>query len=219
VPLDHFGWIAPDENPHHKSTSWNEREDDYASVAFWYQTGEPTFAARAPHARQRRLPSLERLTVFARDFSGTNYHGAGTASAQQLELYDGPQLLYQPTQQEAAWLEIPFAVKKKEPLRLLLNMTRSYDFGKYQASLNGVKLGGEIDLFSERIAREEVHLLDFWPDPGAYTLRLECVGKNAQSQGYYCGLESVRLRERRPRVTTMGFDKDKDWRKEPVLYR
>jgi hypothetical protein len=110
-------------------------------------------------------------------------------------------------------------VKKKEPLRLLVNLTKSYDFGKYQASLNGVKLGGEMDLFSAKIANEEVHLLDFWPDPGAYTLRLECVGKNAQSQGYYWGIESVRLRERRPRAAEMGHDKDKDWRKERALYQ
>ena len=65
----------------------------------------------------------------------------------------------------------------------------------------------------------EEHLLDFWPDPGKYTLRLECIGKNQLSTGYYCGLESVRLRERRPRVFQMGWDKDKDWKKNPVLYR
>src|SRR5206468_11558643 len=69
VTFEHVGWISPDENPGHKSTSWNERQDDYASVAFWYQTGVPTFEARAPHARERRLPSLERVTVFARDLT------------------------------------------------------------------------------------------------------------------------------------------------------
>ena len=219
VTLEHFGWIAPDENPQNKSTSWNEREDDYASVAFWYQTGEPTFTARAPHARERRLPDLERVTVYARDFADAKHHGVGNATGQPLELYDGPQLLYTPKQAEGAWLEIPFEVKKKEPLRLLLNLTRSFDFGQYQAFLNGVKLGGAIDLYSVKVVGEEIHLLDFWPEPGPYTLRLECTGKNPQSQGYYCGLESVRLRERRPRVAEMGHEKNRDWRKEPILYR
>lgn len=219
VTLEHFGWISPDENPHYKSTSWNEREDDYASVAFWYQTGESTFAARTPHARQRALPSLERVTAYARDFADLKHHGAGSATTQQLDLYPGRQLLYQPPRAEEAWLEIPFEVARKEPLRLLLNMTKSSDFGKYQAYLNGVKLGGAIDLYSPEVVDTEVHLLDFWPDPGRYTLRLECVGKNSQSDGYYCGLESVRLRERRPRVTEMGHDKNKDWRKEPKLHR
>ncbi len=139
-------------------------------------------------------------------------------ATQQLDLYEGPQLLYKPQQAEGAWIEIPFEVQKKEPLRLLLNLTKSYDFGKYQASLNGVKLGGELDCFSAKVANEEAHLLDFWPEPGPYTLRLECTGKNARSGGFYCGLESVRLRERRPRVAEMAHDKDKDWRQKPLLF-
>jgi hypothetical protein len=219
VTMEHFGWIAPDENPKNKSTSWNEREDDFSSVAFWYQTGTPTFDARAPHARERKLPSIERIAVRAHEFADAKYHGPGNAISQQLEVHDGPQLLYSPEKQEGAWLEIPFDVQKKEPLRLLLNLTKAEDFGKYQASLNGIKLGGPIDLFSAKIANTEAHLLDFWPEPGKYTLRLECVGKNAQSQGYYLGIESVLLRERRPRVTEMGHDKDKDWRKSPQLYQ
>lgn len=219
VTFEHFGWIAPDENPDYKSTSWNEREDDYSSVAFWYQTGEPTFTARAPSGPERRLPSLERVTVYARDFAGPAHHGEGRTTRQQLDLYEGPQLLYMPARQEGAWLEILFEVQKKEPLRLLLNATRSYDFGRYQAYLNGIKLGGPIDLYSPDVTSQEFHLLDFWPDPGKYTLRLECVGKAPASSGYYLGLESVRLRERRPRVTQFAHDRDKDWRKEPMLYR
>ena len=219
VTLEHFGWLSPDENPQHKATSWNEREDDYASVAFWYQTGVPTFTARAPDAAERKLPSLERVVAYARDYADASHHGVGEAAPQALDCFDGPQLLYQPKQAEQAWLEIPFTVSKKEPLRLLLNLTKSYDFGRYQAYLNGVKLGGVFDGFSPQVVDEEFHLLDFWPEPGAYTLRLECVGRNPASQGYYLGLESVRLRERRPRVTTLGFDQDKDWRQEPVLYQ
>ncbi len=220
VTFEHFGWIAPDENPNYKATSWNEREDDYASVAFWYQTGKPTFAARAPHARERALPNIERTVIYARDFKDAKYHGEGEAVAQALDVYlGGEQLLYKATKAEGAWLEIPFEVKQKEPLRLLLNMTKAEDFGRYQAYLDGAKVGGVMDFFNAKIVNEEFHLLDFWPEPGAHTLRLECVGKNPQSEGYYCGIESVRLRERRPRVTAMGHDKDKDWKKEPKLYR
>jgi D-arabinan exo alpha-(1,3)/(1,5)-arabinofuranosidase (non-reducing end) len=218
VTIEHFGWTSPDENPDGKSTSWNEREDDYASVAFWYQTGVPTFAARAPDARHRRLPSLDRIIAYARDFTGVERHGKGEAVRQQLDLYPGPQLLYKPATAEGAWLEIPFTVEKKEPLRLLLNMTTSYDFGRYQAYLDGVKLGGPMDFYSASVENREFHLLDFWPEPGTYKLRLECLGRNPVSQGYYLGIESVRLRERRPRVMKYGHDRDKDWRQHPVLY-
>jgi hypothetical protein len=219
VTLEHMGWISPDENPNYKSTSWNEREDDYASVAFWYQTGTPTFAARAPHARERRLPSLERVIAYARDFADAAHHGDGTTVKQQLDFYDGQQLLYRPQEATGAWLELPIEVKTKEPLRLLINATTAPDYGRYQATLDGVRLGRPMDFYSDKVANQEFHLLDFWPDPGRYTLRLECVGKNQLSSGYYCGIESVRLRERRPRVETYGHDKDKDWRKAPTLYR
>ncbi len=219
VTFEHFGWISPDENPNHKATSWNEREDDYASVAFWYQTGQPTFTARAPHARDRKLPSIERLVISASTFTADQHHGAGSVTTQQLDVHESKQLLYMPKQADGAFLEIPFEVKKKEPLRLLLNMTKAGDFGRYQALLNGVKLGGVIDLYSPKIVSEEVHLLDFWPEPGMYTLRLQCVGKNSQSEGYYCGIESVRLRERRPRVAEMAHEKADDWKTSPKLYR
>lgn len=215
--IEHFGWISPDENPDYQTHSWNEREDDYASVAFWYQTGRPTFTARAPHARERKLPNLDTI-VYAADFTGDAHHGRGPAEVQQLFDYAKGQLIYKPSDAQDAWVEIPFTVQKKAPVRLLLNMTRSYDFGKYQATLNGVKLGGVLDFYRAETDNWEYHLLDFWPDPGEYTLRLECAGQNPLSTGNYLGIESVRLRERRPRVQEWAHDKDKDWRTKPTLF-
>ena len=218
--FEHWGWISSDENPDQETHSWNEREDDFSSVAFWYQTGRPTFSARAPHGRERTLPSLDRTIVWAGDFATADHHGAGRATTQTLaSLYERPQLLYLTDQQEGSWIEIPFEVTEKAPWRLLLNMTTSYDFGRYRATLNGVSVGGTLDFHSEAIESREFHLLDFWPDPGPYRLRLECVGKAPASQGYRLGMESLRLRERRPRVKEWGHDKDKDWRGNPILYR
>jgi len=194
VTFEHFGWMSPDENPEYKSHSWNEREDDYSSVAFWYQTGEPTFEARAPHGRHRTLPNLDRI-IAAREYTADEYHGIGEAVAQNLDFYPDGHLFYRPEAPDDAWVEIPFEVEKKEPQRLLLVMTRSYDYGKYQAYLNGVKLGGVIDLYSSETSTREYHLL-----------------------GCYLGIESVRLRQRRPRVSQYRHDVDKDWRKKPVLY-
>ncbi|MBI5832735.1 MAG: DUF2961 domain-containing protein [Armatimonadetes bacterium] len=216
VTFEHFGWISADENADGKVNSWNERQDDVSSVAYWYQTGESAFNGQTPDGPERRLPSLERTIAYARDGAR---HSAGDAVAQRLDLYDGPQLLFKPEKAEGAWLEVPFRVERKEPLHLVLNLTTSYDFGRWQPSLNGVKLGGPIDFYSEDVDSTEVHLLDFWPEPGEYVLRLDCVGENAKSKGCYLGLESVRLRERRPRVAEYGRDKDKDWRTAPTLYR
>jgi hypothetical protein len=45
------------------------------------------------------------------------------------------------------------------------------------------------------------------------------VGKNRESSGHAIGVNAVCLRERRPRVKKFGYDKDKDWRQEQILYR
>ncbi|MGV8093071.1 MAG: hypothetical protein AB2L24_14530 [Mangrovibacterium sp.] len=42
--------------------------------------------------------------------------------------------------------------------------------------------------------------------------------KDHFSTGKKLGIESVRLREIRPRVTDFAFDKDNDWKKDPKLY-
>ncbi len=221
VTIEHMGWISPDENPEYKSTSWNEREDDYASVAFWYQTGVPTFAERAPGADERSLPSLDRVVVRASEFVGAKHQGRGevltrpSASGEPDALET---LVYRPQRQAGAWLEIPVEVKTKEPLRLAVGGGCYPDGGVYQALLDGVKVGRPLDFYAEESGEKIFSLLDFWPDPGTYVLRLECVGQNPRSAGHSCAIESVRLIERRPRVAEWAHDKDKDWRTNPILY-
>jgi hypothetical protein len=220
VTFETFGWMSPDENKEHRAHSWNEREDDFSSVAFWYQKGPTKKFTQIPSAEERKLPSLERVLVWGKQAKDDSCHGQGTARIQQGARYleSGGQLLFQPQTKEEGWIDFSFEVKEKEPLRLLLELTRSYDYGVWQPILNGVRLGEPIDLYRPQPDLWEFHLMDFWPDPGKYTLRLECVGKNKDSSGYNIGVNSIRLRERRPRVKAFGYDKDKDWRQEQILY-
>jgi len=127
-------------------------------------------------------------------------------------------MVYRPTRSDDAWVEFPVEVKAKEPLRLLVNATRAPDYGIYQAYLDDVPIGKPIDLYNDKVDNFEFQLMDFWPAPGKYTFTLECVGKNTKSEGFGLGLESVRLRERRPRVAEYGRDKDKDWHAKPTMF-
>ena len=219
VTIEHKSWVSADENPQNRKMSCNEREDDYSSVAFWYQAGESTFTARAPDARARKLPNIERVIAYGKDYSDEKHHGNGSAHVQRLDqLFEQPQLFYRPEKPEGAWVEIPIEVKRKEPLRLLVNAACARIMAAIKPRFDGVKLGGVLDFYSDNLTDREFHLLDFWPDPGVYKLRLECVGKSAKSEGYNLGVESVRLRERRPRVEKYGHDKNNDWRKNPLFY-
>lgn len=217
VKLERMGWIARDENPQYEDTSWNERQDDYASVAYWYQTGVPKRFATVPPCAKRRLPPID-LVVAGADFTAPPYHGPGNAMEQTGALWtDHRQLLYQPPSRDA-WVEVPFEVDRQRPLRLVLKMTTSYDFGTYAVLLDGVKVREGLDFYSEETDVREIPLLDFWPAAGRHVLRLECTGKNPRSDAHWLGFDSLRLRERRPRVEQYGFDKDKDWTTERILY-
>jgi hypothetical protein len=246
VQFETFGWIAPDENKENRAHSWNPREDDYASVAFWYQTGTPTFEARAPHARERRLPSIDRLIKFP---AGMNlgqkpfeeklirleYDGRRNETPTEMEIQRYPEhfeyyLLFAPLEPEASaptpnaqrptpsHLDIPFEVDEREPLRLLINVALGPNLGIYEVSLDGVKLGEQMDFYAPEVSVREFHFLDFWPDLVRHVLTLTCVGKNHLSSGTGLMIESVRLRERRPRVKELAWDREKDWRTEPIYY-
>lgn len=233
VQFESFGWMSPDENPEYRAMSWNPREDDYASVAFWYQTGTPTFAERAPHARERKLPSIDRVVALAADLeprvSGAaepprlEYTGRPKAITTRREARPLPEhfehpVLFVPDDEAGAAVELTLRVERKEPLRLLATMGLGPDLGIYRLSLDGIALGEPMDLYAPELGAREFHFLDFWPDPGAYQVRLECIGRNHLSSGRGLIVESVRLRERRPRVAEMAHDRDKDWRAEPLFY-
>lgn len=232
VQFETFGWISADENAEHRPHSWNPREDDYASVAFWYQTGTPTFAARAPHARERKLPSIDRLIVGAvaqllpdyeldvENLPRLEYTGRTADVVAEIQALHLPEHFELPVLSVPgnSGIELNFEVTEKEPLRLLVNLGLGPNLGTYQVSLNGVTLGHPMDLYAATEEAKEFHFLDFWPDLGTYTLQLTCIGKNHLSSGEGLRIESVRLRERRPRVKALAYDESNDWRTNPIYY-
>ena len=230
-----FGWISPDETERQRANSWNPREDDYSSVAFWYQTGTPTKQPAVPHAKDRRLPNIERVVALAymQDLGQTNtldseelprleYDGRRASSPtvrtvqRYHELFEN-NVLFAPWDENDP-VEVSIEVAEKEPARLLINVALGPDLGIYRVSLDGVELGGTMDFYAPEIGAREFHFLDFWPDPGVYRLKFACVGKNHLSSGHGLLLESVRLRERRPRVKQWAFERENDWRTNPIYH-
>ncbi|MBN2295315.1 MAG: hypothetical protein JXM70_22990, partial [Pirellulales bacterium] len=180
------------------------------------KTAEALDAPNQPDKTYLRKPIPARATC---------YHGEGRLKSWGLAQYwDTDHVVsFKPKSKKDAWVELSFEVTKKEPYRLLAVLERSPDGGIYQAFLNGVKVGRPIDLYqpAPRVYTwpvvDDYQLMDFWPEPGKYTLRLECVGRHPLSTGTSIGVNSVRLRERRPRVKEIGYLKDYDWRKKPIM--
>jgi len=217
VTIEHGGWISADETKERRTHSWEEREDDVSTVAFWYQTGKPAYKGPVPPAEERILPVIDLIFPASVAIENGGCKGGNGFIQTNLDHYMDGQLTFRPNTANAS-VEIPFTVTKKEPRRLMLSMTQAPDYGIWQAYLNDIALGAPIDLYNEQRKPYEAHLLDFWPEPDNYKLTLKLLGKNRNSTGETLGLEAVRLRERRPRVTGFAFDINNDWKKNPKLY-
>jgi len=59
VCFEHKGWVPGDEKPDGRIHGHTERFDDFASVAFWYQIGQPKRFATLPPAVDRVPPNLD----------------------------------------------------------------------------------------------------------------------------------------------------------------
>ena len=162
-------------------------------------------------------PNLDKIFMATEAVATASFSHGNAAVQDNLDHYMNGQLTFNPTSDKAR-VTIPFAVDEKRPTRLLLAVTKAPDYGIWQAYLNGIKIGAPMDLYDNHVHEWEHHLLDFWPDPGNYMLEIRLTGKNHASTGSMLGIESLRLRERRPRVTEYAFDFDNDWKTNPKLY-
>ncbi|MBN1126722.1 MAG: DUF2961 domain-containing protein [Sedimentisphaerales bacterium] len=219
VTIETMGFANRDENPEGRSRLYWQRQDDVSSVAYWYQFGPSKKFAETTTPEQRKLPSIDPIIAWGKDYQADQYHGKGLTRMRNTDTYfdTDPVLEFTPDSKDDAWIELSFQVNRKQPFRLVVVLGRSPQSGIYQASLEGVKIGKPIDLYNDTSDVDDYQLMDFWPEPGRYTLRLECIGHNHLSSGGQIRINSVRLRERRPRVERFGYLKDHDWRANPIL--
>ncbi|MFO0830093.1 MAG: glycoside hydrolase family 172 protein [Phycisphaerales bacterium] len=196
LEIEHAGWMSADETTTGKTEGFVEREDDFSSVAFWYQRGYPKRFATLPSAKERKLPSIDRV------FDGATLKAQSKSQGGSLSLQAGGpwtgqgQLFFRNDAGTGAWFDVTFDVANDETRRFVLALTHSYDFGVYSFTLDGRTLGEPIDCYSPDVDVREHALGNVTLAPGPHTLRVECVGKNAASRGHSVGLDAVRLRER-----------------------
>jgi hypothetical protein len=205
VEIEHWGWISADETASGKVEGFVERQDDLATVAFWYQVGQPKRFATLPNASARAFPNLDSI-VDGKTLLPTVRHAGGELTLQKGYEWTGDgQLFYVPAADAAGaagaaslatFLELDFNVEKPEYRRLMLRLTHSYDYGIYRISLDGKPVGQPLDLYSRNIEVHDHSLGDHELAAGKHTIRLDCTGRNPASTGTRLGVDSVRLRQR-----------------------
>jgi len=204
--IEHTGWISADETESGKIEGHVEREDDIATVAFWYQKGQPKRFTTLPPLSARRFPNLD-LIVEGRTLLAGARKTRGSAELQKGFDWTGEgQVFFRPAGERSA-LEVEFDVAKAEYRALVLRMTYADDYGAYRILLDGKpvpllddgtspKDGPVVDFYSKDLDVRDVYLGSLKLAPGRHTLRFEAAGRHALAKGNALGLDSVRLRER-----------------------
>jgi len=204
--IEHTGWISADETESGKIEGHVEREDDVATVAFWYQVGQPYRFTKLPPLAARRLPNLD-LVVEGKALLETARHSPGVTELQKGYDWTGEgQLFFAPVSGRAV-LEVGFDVAKEEYRGLVLRMTSAEDYGAYRIFLDGKDVrqpadgagglrGNDFDFYAPGLEVKDHYLGSFKLARGRHLLRFEGVGRHPLSKGSALGLDSVRLRER-----------------------
>ncbi len=200
VEIENAGWISKDELADGADEGFVERNDDYATVAFWYQVGQPKRFTRLPSAQERQWPNLD-IIVEGKELlkSATSGPGPKKPGLRLQQGYDWTgdgQLFIDNEHGPGAWVEFSFPVEKEELRQLTLRGTWSYDFGVYRILFDGQQVREPIDFYNATVKVKELNLDQRRLSAGKHTLRLECTGQNGLSKVAKLGIDSVRLRQR-----------------------
>jgi hypothetical protein len=210
--IEHKGWMSEDETETGKVDGHVEREDDMATVAFWYQLGQPKRFTTLPPFEQRVFPNLD-IIVEGKEMISFVKHSPGKVEIQKGYDWTGDgQILFSPSTNNA-WFETEFLIEKEEYRGLVLRLTKASDYGKYIAFIDGNEIPRVpmtidfdnnktnddpkiFDLYSNDVKVIDYYLGSTVLKKGKHTIRFQQIGKNQNSSGNMLGFDSFRLRER-----------------------
>lgn len=194
--IEHAGWMSADETSTGKIEGFVEREDDFATVAFWYQEGQPRSFTALPSAKERKLPSIDRV-VEGKELMSSAKSTDAELILQGGALWTGEGQVFIAATGKGSAVETKFQVPQDAGMhRAVLALTRAPDYGTYRVILDGTPLATEFDGYAKIIDVQEITLATDALAAGEHMLRLECTGKSSDSTGFKAGLDSIRLRQR-----------------------
>jgi len=92
---------------------------------------------------------------------------------------------------------------------LRIGFTKAPDYGIFELSLDGVKLGKAVDLFDPKVVRAaDLDFRDVKIAPGQHSLKIRCVGKRKQSRSFLFGMDYLEVTGPEPtnKPTTVSSD-------------
>jgi hypothetical protein len=211
-----YRWFVHDPIRFRKSIRWtiehghaNNFENDYSSVAYWYQTEPhapfpslpedrmPSGLASAPRAPA--IPGLveaELLIEKARQSGGSMVivRPGPPFSRGEVTLFRGSKA--------GDWVAFRVPVPQAGRVQIAGRFARASDLGQYRLLVDGSPLGRSVDFYNGQggtgathvIPTDELHFGTLELAAGEHELRFECVGKNGESTGHFLAADGFSLK-------------------------
>ena len=177
-------------------SGFEEREDDFSTVAFWYQTEPHKPFPELPHGYARLYYDPKSLVEAEASLDRVEA-SAGNVAEQQGAWSGGGQVFWTAAEADQ-WLTVPFEVEEDGIYQIVLFLTHSYDYGIFQIELDGAPLMKPLDLYNSSVTTHEHALPPQTLSDGRHTLTFRNVGTSDRSKGYYFGLDAMRLSKQNP---------------------
>ncbi|HKK08565.1 MAG TPA: DUF2961 domain-containing protein, partial [Gemmatimonadota bacterium] len=204
--IEHYGWTyGPDGS---LRSGFEERPDDFSSVAFWYQDGVQQGLPEPPYG-DARLPFENAEQIAVEDAIDRVRTTGGTAEVQR-EVDWGKDLLFFDGRGPGSRIDVPLDVTDSARYEIVAEMARAPDYGDYYALLDGrpMNLDRRQAATSELPSRgarvfpgydPELYVAEVRPlgwatlTRGRHVLSFVCAGKDGRSTGYRAGIMDVVL--------------------------
>jgi hypothetical protein len=209
-----YRWFVHDPIRFRKSLRWtiehghaNNFENDYSSVAYWYQT-EPHKAFpplpedRMPHGGvpgAAPAPKIPGVIEAEGLLEKAERQGGDTMVVRPGEPYsDGAVALFL-AREKGAWISFPVAVAEGGRVRISGRFARASDMGRYRLLVDGRPLGAEIDFHNDEGGQWATHVVptgeivfgEIELPAGEHRLRFECTGKAEKSAGHFLAVDGI----------------------------
>jgi hypothetical protein len=211
--IEHYGWTYNADGS--ARSGFEERNDFFSSVAFWYQRGVNEGLPESPYGAER-LPLGNATQIEVENSINDVTTERGKASVQR-EVFWSKDLLFFQAAGPGARINVPFDVPEDGYYEVLAEIAEAPDYGDYVASLDGkltnslTKTWGQSDVpppgteiihnYANEVYVAEDRRFGWFNLPkGRHVLTFVCAGKDMRSNGYNLGIDNVVL-EKVPSLT------------------
>ncbi len=199
-------WHIADNVPFQKSftaTIENYGNDkDYSCVAYWYASLDQKDSFKAVVVKDR--PIHERKKPFRMEgaIEGETLKVLKKSEAMEAEVQDisgsgefsNDNQMWIKGQKLGSWVELGLPDVKAGAYKMTVFPVTSWDYALVQLSINGKKFGEPYDAHTPQVLRGKPIELDRVLLKGSGdVLRVDMVGKNDKSTGYFFGIDAIKL--------------------------